>query len=647
MKRYTSLLTIICLALNLSAQTLNILTGNVTYQFPAEQAGEIIYTDATTLTAKGKVFNISDIDRMYVDNTAVTDNSVDVTFNGSSASVVVAGNIAQFVTVSIDGAQVSIIQSEAVNDYTGKITYTLSGSSTNGGFYHEGSYKIDLKLNGVTLNNPSGPAINIQNGKKINVTLVAGTTSTLTDGANGDWKGCFRVKGHTELKGSGTLNITGKTANAFWGKEFLELKNGTLNILGAVGDGINVNQHFSMESGTLNISGVGDDGLQVSYETDDYDNIIVEDDNTGAITVSGGSINIATTGNGSKGIKAEGAINISEFGVTTNIVVKTTGGVLLETVDNVKDTSVCVCIKSETAIAISGGTITLTSTGQGARAMTCDKTIDITGGNITARAEGTNYGSSSGGGGWWMPAAGPGGGGRPGGNSSNGKNAKGVKAKGALTISGGTLNVYSANHEGLESKSTITVNGGQIYVKAGDDAINSSGNFTINDGYVYGYSTSNDGLDSNGYFYMNGGVAIGFGGSGAESGIDIGEGKSLSIKGGYMFGIGGRVDATISSSTQAYCSGGSSGGGMWGGGGSSSSISGGYAVVSQGTTRLFAVKLPTSSYSGSILCSSPEMVKNTSYSVGGSSTVTGTETNGFIPAPTVGSVSSGTTMTAK
>ncbi len=640
---------ILCTCL-VSAQTLNVQSGSVLYQFPASQAGEMLYSNATTLTINGKEFNLGNIDKMYVDNSAVTDNTVTVTYNSNSANVIVAGNIAQYVDVTVSGAQVSIIQSENVDDNVGKISYTLSGSSSNGGFYHEGSYKIDLVLNGVTLTNPSGPAINIQNGKKINVTVKAGTTNTLVDGSNGDWKGCFRVKGHTELKGGGVLNITGKTANAFWGKEFLEMKNCTLNILGAVGDGINVNQHFSMESGTLNISGVGDNGLQVSYETDDNDKIIVEDDNTGAITITGGTINITTTASGSKGIKAEGAIYISELANITSVTVKTTGGTLLETSGTQRDTSVCVCIKSETAISISGGTLTLTSTGQGGRAMTCDKTIDITGGTITARAEGSNYtGSSSS----WGGGGGPGGGGPGGGgfgnSSSNGKNAKGVKAKGAITISGGTLTVYSASHEGMESKSTITITDGIVNVQASDDAINATGDFTISGGYVYGYSSSNDGLDANGNFYIKGGVAIGFGAGGAESGIDTGESRYLIISGGYAFGIGGRVDASISSSsTQAYCSGSSSSGGGWGGGSSSTiSISGSYAVVSQGTTRLFAVKMPKTSYSGAVFCSAPEMTKKTSYSIGGSSSVSGTETNGFIKSPTVTSVSGGTSLTAK
>ena len=41
------------------AQTLNVQVGNVTYQFPATQTGEMTYSDGTTLTIMGKEFTIS------------------------------------------------------------------------------------------------------------------------------------------------------------------------------------------------------------------------------------------------------------------------------------------------------------------------------------------------------------------------------------------------------------------------------------------------------------------------------------------------------------------------------------------------------------------------------------------------------------
>ena len=613
---------IACLAVvAMKAQTVNVKVGQITYVHRATNVGEMPFATGSTLTIEGKVYSVDKsssttdfIDEIAVGDADVEDNTVSVSYNGATASVVVAGNVARYLTVSVSGAHVSIVQADDLAD---EITYTLSGTSTDGEFYMDGSLKASLALAGLTLTNPSGPAINIQNGKRIDVSVKNGTENTLRDGSGGDWKGCFRSKGHTEFKGKGTLNVYGNTAHAIWSKEYVELKNCTINVLKAVGDGLNCNQYFLMESGTLNISGVGDDGIQVSYETDDDGNKESDEENTGALTVTGGTLTVTTSAVGSKGLKAEGAVVINENSATTAITVKNSGGV--DTSDSTDPTS-SACLKSDTSIDIAAGTLTLTNTGQGGRAINSEGTLTVTGGTINAQAQGSNYGSSGGGGGGGWP---PGGGGRPGGggsSSSNGKNAKGVKAKGAISISGGSLTVGSANHEGLESKSTMTISGGKVYVKASDDAINSSGNFTISGGYVYAWSTGNDGLDSNGNMSIEGGVALGFASSSnnAESGIDVDERHSLSIKGGDIFSIGGRNDFRAGTSSQTYKS------------FSTLTVSANsYAVVKCGSTQLFAVKIPASYSNKSGVISATTSASGT-LSVASSSSVSGTEVNGYI-----------------
>lgn len=519
------------------AQTLNVSQGSVTYQYTAEQAGEMTYSDGgSTLTIGSKAFTTDGLS-IIIDESTVTDNTVNVSYNGSDAQVTIAGNIAQHVSATVSGAHVSITQDEGIGDDTGKVEYILSGESSDGQFYLAGNYKMDMTLAGLTLTNPSGPAIYIDNGKKINISVQKGTENTLADGTGGDWKGAVRIKGHTELKGKGTLNITGNSENAFWGKEFLEIKNLTLNILSAVKDGINVNQHFTMESGTLNISNVGDDGLQVSYETDDDDNIIPlteEEENTGALTVTGGTITIANTAAGSKGMKTEGALSIGESSedTPTLININTTGGT--DTSDS-SDLKASACIKGDASVSISGGNMTFINSGQGGRAINTDGTLDISGGTITAQAKGSNYGSSSGNGGW---------GGGWGGNSSssgNHKYAKGVKADGAITISGGDITISSANHEGLESKSTIDITGGRLSVTASDDAINAASHLTISGGYVMGYSTGNDGIDSNGNMYIKGGTVYAICSGSPEVALDANTegGYKLYVSGGTIVAIGG------------------------------------------------------------------------------------------------------------
>ena len=251
----------------LNAQTLNVQQGQVTYKFPAEQTGQMPYSNGTALTIMDKMFTLAELTKMYVDESAVVDNTVNVAYNGASVAIVVAGNVAKYLTITTSGAHVNIAQS---SDLAEEITYILSGSSTDGEFYMSGSYKATVELNGLTLTNTnpvsSGAALHIQNGKRIKVKVVTGTTNTLVDAASGSQKGALYIKGHAEFAQYGTLNITGKVKHGIKAGEYITVKNATINVTSAAGDGINCTQYFLMESGTLNLNGLSDDGIQCDIE---------------------------------------------------------------------------------------------------------------------------------------------------------------------------------------------------------------------------------------------------------------------------------------------------------------------------------------------------------------------------------------------
>ena len=581
MKKFATMIAALVLAIAAQAQTMNVVVGNTVYQFPAAQVGDMNYSEGTTLTIMGKAFTVTDIEQAYIDETQVSDNTVSVSYNNNTATVYVAGNVAQYVTPTVSGAHVSIEQSTDVSaDNVGEITYSLSGSSSDGEFYLTGSYKTTVELNGLTLTNAtpvySGAAINIQNGKRIDISVKKDTENTLTDAASGSQKACLVVKGHAEFKGKGTLNVYGLLKHGIKTGEYMSMKNCTINVLKAAGDGIHASEYFLMESGTISISGVSDDGIQAEVdgtsstgETTDH-----EDEDSGNIYIQGGTLNIATTAVGSKGIKADGTLKINEESSTTTITVTNSGGV--DTSDS-SDLAASACLKSETAIIIDGGTLTLTNTGQGGRAINCGNdngsgALTINGGTINAKSSGSNYGSSSGGG--W------------GGSSSNHKYAKGIKAKGALTITGGTVNASSTNHEGIESKSTIDISGGYVYAYAGDDAINASGNFTITGGFVMGNSTGNDGLDANGNFYIKGGTVFAVATTQPEVGIDANTegGYKLYVTGGNIIAIGGLESGSSLSQTCYQAS--SYSKGTW------------YGLYNNGTLAA-AFKVPSNSSMGS------------------------------------------------
>ena len=481
---------------------------------------------------------------------AMADNNVTVSYNGTSATVTVDDNIAQYVTVAQSGAHVSITQSADVNDLVGEITYTLTGSSNDGEFYMSGSYKATVELNGLTLTNTtpvySGAAVHIQNGKRVNVKVVTGTTNTLADAASGSQKGCLYVKGHAEFKQKGTLNVIGNCKHGIKAGEYISIKNANINITSAVGDGISCNEYFLMESGTVTINGTEDDGLQCDLDGETSTGMTTdhEEEDSGNVYVSGGTITITCDAIAAKGIKCAGDAYISDNAI---IDITTTGKGEWDETD-LETNSAC-GLSADGDINISGGTISLTATGSGGKGMKCDNVLNISGGNITisttgglyynnGTTENTNYTGNTD-------------------NISNNyySSAKGIKVGykdesgstticyGGVNISGGTIYVSTKgrNAEGIESKNYLNITGGETTIDAYDDGINAAQDLTVTDGYLYAHSSNNDGIDANGNVVIEGGLIYAIGGQTPEVAIDANseENKKFYFNGGVLITIGG------------------------------------------------------------------------------------------------------------
>ena len=522
-----------------SAQTLNVQVGNVTYLFPAEQTGVMSYSEGTEMCIMNKVFTLADVTAMYVDDTQVDDHSVSVVYKGETVAITVAGNIAQYLTITTSGAHVNIAQSE---DLAEEITYTLSGSSTDGEFYMSGSYKATVEFSGLSLTNvspvTSGAAVHIQNGKRIKVKVQDGTSNTLVDAGSGSQKGALYVKGHPEFSGKGTLIVTGNVKHAIKSGEYMTVKDVTIQVPSAAGDGINCGQYFLMKSGVLDISGVEDDGIQCDIddtevgstgETADH-----EDEDSGNIYLEGGQITINTAGIAAKGVKSEGDLIVKGGTIT----ITTTGNGKWD--DEDVKTKAAACLGSDAKVVISGGILTLTSTGAGGKGINCDAAFELSGGEVTivtkgalyyhdGTTENTNYTGNT-----------------DNVNSDYYSSSKGVKADGAITISGGKISVSTAgrNAEGIESKTSILISAGEVTVNSYDDGINVGGDgsdLIISGGYVYSRAMNNDGIDGNGNVYVKGGLVYAVGANSPEVAIDANseEQKKLYVQGGTLIAVGG------------------------------------------------------------------------------------------------------------
>lgn len=592
---------------------------NVAVNFNSEEVPQMPFNNGgKTLTVMGYEFDLTEYTHMTTGDVTVAANEVAVVYDGSKATVYLAPNIQSYITAEFDGAHVTLTQSKDVGDDTGEIIYILKGKSSNGSFTLDGKYKATIELQGLTLTNPSGAAIDIQNGKRIELSAKSGTENTLTDGS-GDQKAALYCKGHLEFKGKGVLNVTGTVGHAVAAKEYIEMKNLTLNILGAPKDAINCTQHFTMESGTLNVSGVEGDGVQVDFD----DPTSGDEEDTGSITIEDGTINMTLAGTAAKGLKAEGNLLVKKGDITiTNTGIGEWSG---------SKTKAAACIGIDGTVTINGGTFELTATGGGGKGITCEGELEINGGEFNVTTSGgvlayvngvlnQNYTGSTD---------------RL--DSDAKSSPKGIKCDSKVTINGGDIYVKTTgnNGEGIESKDELTVNNGNITIRAKDDAINASNDLIINGGNIDVIATNNDGLDANGNIRINGGVIRAFGGSSPECGIDANDerGYTVIITGGYLLAVGGgnSVPNSSSGSEQPYVT-------------TSGSITGGTAIsISNGTTELYSFTVPedyTKPSGGNtggwgpgggnggnmqIMISVPGMANNTSYTIkNGTTTSTAT-----------------------
>lgn len=436
-----------------AGQTMWIHTGHVHWAYNTESVGTMPYSSAHLLTVLDKGFTLADVDSVTVDSQTLADDNVLVKYNGGSADVFVAGNIANHITAQVTGARVAVMQDA---DVASEYTYTLQGNSTSGCFYHAGKYKMTLVLNGVNLTNPDSAAINIQNSKRIAVQLADGTSNTLADGTASTKKAAFLVKGHAEFSKGGSLTITGNKKHALACNEYMEVKKtlGNITITSAVADAINVVQYFQMNGGNVNIICCGDDGIQVDAE-DTSDGTL-----DGHVLIQGGTLTINASADATKCIKAEGNVDITGGTLT----LKHTGIASWDSSESkIKEP---IGISSDRNITINGdaAAVNITMTGNGTRGMKCDSTLTATAGTIDINCSGEPWAYGT----------------------TDTTNVKCAKADYAFILNGATVKCTTSKDEaeGIHSEGTVLISDGTLTLNTYDHGIKCDGNMDITGGTI-------------------------------------------------------------------------------------------------------------------------------------------------------------------
>lgn len=569
----------------------------------------------------------------FIENSTFS-TTVKITYNGTSANVEGAP---EGVSIHRDGAHV------IVTSTVKSVEYVLGGNATDGSFKIYSDNKFRLTLNGVSITNSAGAAINVQSKKRVFVVNAAGSSNTLTDDSSyttvsgEDEKACLFSEGQLIFSGTGELTVNGNYKHGICSDDYVYIRAGSrITVASAVKDGIHTNDKIVVGGGILNITANGDgmeceegyialragkvtvhaadDGIVTSYEGTDTAvtpyigmygglvKIVTTGDkgmgmkSAGSITVSGGIVQAQVSGAASKGLSCDGDMQV----VGGKIVAVTSGGTLYE--DN--DLSSAAGIKCDGELTVSNATVALKSTGAAGKGINCDGNIHIKSGVVKVITTGRQsvYGQLD-------------------------SSAKGIKSDKDLTIDGGLVMVRTGGgegSEGIESKNILTINDGEIEVSAYDDCINASKHIAINGGRIYCYSAGNDAIDSNGTLTITGGTVVASGTQSPEEGIDC-DRNTFIITGGTVIGIGGAAGTPTGTQCKqpAFIYSGSGSAGTY----LSLSDSNGKAVL--------AYKIPRSYNQMTLLVSSPDLKQNGSYVLNSGGTVSGgTDFHGLLSGTT-------------
>ena len=183
--------------------------------------------------------------------------------------------------------------------------------------------KVEIKLNGHTIENSENSPIYVNSCKSIEISANGSSTSYIKDKRplfesedSTQGQGAIYVNdGDLTLKGSGTLELSTTYYNGVHAKKDVEIKNLTLNVT-APNHAIKGKDSISVISGTLNLV-CGGDGLH----SDDSD-ISSKGNQRGNINISGGTISIDSFSDGISA--AYNAVIEQSYDITpTNITIKT------------------------------------------------------------------------------------------------------------------------------------------------------------------------------------------------------------------------------------------------------------------------------------------------------------------------------------
>lgn len=273
-------------------------------------------SSSTTSTSIGDLssFDIA-IDKTPLSETELTGSDEDLLSNntfGSTVTITFSDN-----SYSVDGAVDGVDFSQSsgadviVNSSVAGINYVLTGSTSNGMFKVYSSKKYQLTLNGISITNGDGPALNLQSGKRAYIYAADGTSNTFTDGSSyvssdEDQKGTVFSEGKLLFSGAGLVTVNGNTKNGIASDDYIKVFPGAnIYVKATAGHGIKANDSIIVKGGVMvrATGGEGSEGIEskaVMTINDGTVQVLAYDDainSSSHLYIKGGSVLAYSTGN--------------------------------------------------------------------------------------------------------------------------------------------------------------------------------------------------------------------------------------------------------------------------------------------------------------------------------------------------------------
>ncbi len=527
-------------------------------------SGDTTSTHVSVDTATPTYQSEDDVDVVTTGGTVITFTTESILTTISDPTTTRGGD-----TTTVDVTTTTQLAGSTLTITEGGV-YTIQGTGLGNIVIEAGSGElVTLVLDGCDITSLDGPVIDAEQSDKLILNLKEGSVNVLTDSAasSSELKSAIFSNDDITINGTGTLTINACYGNGIHTDDDLVITNGLITIT-AVNNALKANDSITIKDATLFLS-AGNDAIHAENN---------DDAEQGVIAIESGTFTISAYGDG-----IDASASVTVYGGTLDI----RSGVNNQNISLVSGKG----IKATSSVGIVDGSFTITSKDD---AIHSNNSVAILGGTFSI----FSYDD-------------------------------GIHADEQLEIDGGTIDI-TRSYEGIESLALV-INGGTLTIKATDDGINgaggvdSSGTFpwqpggggvtgsatlAINGGYVY-VDAAGDGIDINGSITMTAGTVIVNGPTESMNGA-LDYDSSFKLTGGLLVAAGSMGMAQNIGSTSTQCG----------------------VLVNLTTASAKIVRIETSSGQEiitfkpsknvqTVVISTPDLAKGTTYNVYVGGTVTG------------------------